>query len=114
MGEFGNELMKAMAASDDKCIAWCVLPNHYHLLVAVSDLHQNGEVSWTAAWAHIQTMEPGGRLHRTAVLVSLCATAPSIQRHMWAAMNYVHHNPVKHRLREKVARLAFLQRGCVS
>jgi REP element-mobilizing transposase RayT len=40
MGAFGNELMNALTASDDKCIAWCVLPNHYHLLVTVTDLHR--------------------------------------------------------------------------
>jgi putative transposase len=95
MGEFGNELMKAMAATDDKCIAWCVLPNHYHLLVAVSDLHQTAKCL--------------GRLHgRTSRQWNLedgctgrqcwyrCADRARSERHMWAAMNYVHHNPVKH------------------
>ena len=30
---FGGQLMEALAASGGHCMSWCVLPNHYHLLV---------------------------------------------------------------------------------
>jgi REP element-mobilizing transposase RayT len=40
MGEFEYDLMMALAASNDRCMAWCVLPNHYHLLAVVTDLNR--------------------------------------------------------------------------
>ena len=96
MGEFENELMTALTVPEDKCLAWCVLPNHYHFLAAVTDL--------------IQTVKCLGQLHgRTSRKWNLeddckgrqcwyrCADrAIRSKRHIWAVMNYIHHNPVKH------------------
>jgi putative transposase len=101
MGDFENELMNALAASDDKCLGWCVLPNHYHFLAEVTDLKQ--------------TIKNVGQLHgRTSRTWNLeddrigrqcwyrCADrAIRSERHMWAVMNYIHHNPVRHGYVEK-------------
>jgi putative transposase len=73
-----------------------VLPNHYHLLAVVTDLNR--------------TVKCLGQLHgQTSRKWNLednrtgrqcwyrCADrAIRSERHMWATMNYVHHNPVKH------------------
>lgn len=96
LGEFECDLMTVLAACKDRCMAWCVLPNHYHLLAAVTDVHR--------------TLKCLGQLHgRTSRRWNLedhcpgrqcwyrCADrAMRSERHMWAAINYVHHNPVKH------------------
>lgn len=93
---FGGQLLEVLAASGGQCMSWCVLPNHYHLLVAVADLRY--------------TTKRLGQLHgRTSRQWNLeddctgrqcwhrCADrAIRSERHMWAAMNYIHNNPVKH------------------
>jgi putative transposase len=78
-------------------LAWCILPNHYHLLVQADDvfatlkalgrLHGGNSRAWN--------LEDGsvGRTcwHRAA------ERAIKSDRHYWATMNYIHHNPVHHR-----------------
>lgn len=96
MGEFEKELMTTLAASGDHCVAWCVLPNHYHFLAAITNL--------------TRTVRCLGQLHgRTSKKWNLednctgrqcwyrCADrAIRSERHMWAVTNYIHHNAVKH------------------
>ena len=96
MSSFCTELLRALDSIVAVTHAWCVLPNHYHLLVDVLDLKQV-----TAAL---------GRLHgRTSFLWNgedekrgrkvWCPPADREIRgrsHYWATVNYIHNNPVKH------------------
>jgi putative transposase len=76
--------------------AWCVLPNHYHALLAtnvvldvLSDLgRMHGRLS------HEWNGEEGKRGRQV-----WCGAAERYMRndaHFWATMNYVHNNPVHH------------------
>lgn len=81
--------------------AWCVLPNHYHLLVRTDTLKElraelgrfhgrtsfkwNGEDQCRGRKVWHNCLDRGIKSHR----------------HFWASVNYIHHNPVHHRYAEK-------------
>ena len=96
MEDYTRRLLDAL---DDCCHhlhAWCVLPNHYHLLAdaenlklitaALGKLHGRTSFTWNG--------EDSARGRR--VWYSCENRAIRSDRHLWATMNYVHHNPVHH------------------
>ena len=76
--------------------SWCVLPNHYHLLVKTEQIEElrkrlgrfhgrssfnwNGEDKQRGRKVWFNCFDRNIRSHR----------------HFWASVNYIHHNPVKH------------------
>ena len=76
--------------------AWCILPNHYHALVktdrvktlrhALGKFHGRSSFSWNA--------EDNCRGRK--VWHNCFERQIKSERHFWATMNYVHHNPVHH------------------
>ena len=96
MGSFGEDLLTSLTESGAEVHAWCVLPNHYHLLLRASELpavlqalgRLHGRTSFT--W----NGEDGQRGRRV-----WSAPADRLIRseaHFRATLNYIHHNPVKH------------------
>ncbi len=91
MASFSRDLL---ASLPEPPVAWCVLPNHYHLLARCPDLKS--------------TLQSLGKLHgRTSFLWNgeentrgrkvWCNSADRSMRgddHFWATVNYIHHNPV--------------------
>ena len=76
--------------------AWCVLPNHYHVLTTTSDLPAlvarlgklHGSTSFT--WNGEDNARGRQCWHRAS------DRAMRSEAHFWATLNYVHHNAVKH------------------
>ncbi|MEO5917910.1 MAG: hypothetical protein ABIS50_26995 [Luteolibacter sp.] len=76
--------------------AWCVLPNHYHLLVRTSDLkslvsslarlHGSTSFQWNT--------EENSRGRK--VWHGVSDRAMRGDGHFWSTLNYIHQNPVKH------------------
>ena len=96
MDAFSDALLTVCAPPLAQVTAWCVLPNHYHLLLDTSDLR-----ALTAALGRLH-----GRTSRTWNLEE-CTTGRFVfsraadrqirsDAHVWATLNYVHHNPVHH------------------
>jgi len=93
---FEKDLLCALAPVSEGVSAWCVLPNHYHLLLqcmnlaavrkALGALHGRTSHDWNAEdHAHGRTC-----WHR-------CLPKPvKSESHRWATLNYIHHNPVHH------------------
>ena len=96
MAECEDELLRIVHELCSMTYAWCVLPNHYHLLLKterIKDLRHslglfhgrssyrwNGEdaARWRKVWFN-------------------CFERPmKSERHLWESLNYVHHNPVHH------------------
>ncbi|MCX7721651.1 MAG: transposase [Verrucomicrobiae bacterium] len=96
MREFCEALLAALAPVTTGIHAWCVLPNHYHLLVSVPDLRDatralgrlHGQLSFR--WNQEEQMRGRKVWHAAADRFIRSA------RHFWATMNYIHHNPVRH------------------
>jgi putative transposase len=101
MADFEAELLNDAREAADFIFAWVVLPNHYHVLMHAPDilgflkslglLHGRTSFRWNG--------EDGSRgrtvWHRAA------ETAMKSERHFWATLNYVLHNPVRHRYVER-------------
>ena len=76
--------------------AWCILPNHYHALVktdrikalrqGIGGFHGRSAFSWNT--------EDGYRGRK--VWYNCFERRIKSERHFWATMNYIHHNPVHH------------------
>jgi putative transposase len=96
MDDFSRELLAVFAGHAGQMFAWCVLPNHYHALIEAPDikqlLHQlglfHGRTSHT--WNGEENMR-GRKVFFRAV-----ERAMRSDRHYFATLNYVHHNPVRH------------------
>jgi putative transposase len=84
---------------DDFCLslyAWCILPNHYHIFPrtdrikelrhALGQFHGRSSFSWN-----------NEDHNRGRKVWFNCFDRPiRSERHFWATLNYVHHNPVHH------------------
>lgn len=96
MRSFSETLLHTLAPHVRRVVAWCVLPNHYHALVETENI--------------LATLRDIGRMHgRTSfqwngeesrrgrqVWFNGAETVMKSERHFWATINYVHHNPVHH------------------
>ena len=96
MDSFARELLAVFAAHASQTFAWCILPNHYHSLVEAPDIrgllrelglfHGRSSHAWNG-----EENKRGRKVFFRAV-----ERAMRSDRHYWATLNYVHHNPVHH------------------
>jgi putative transposase len=98
---FTAALHQTLGSACKRVFAWCVLPNHYHLLVETWNLRETprllGQFHGRTSFNWNGEDHTRGRtcFHRAA------DRAIRGDRHFWATMNYVHHNPVHHGLVEQ-------------
>jgi len=96
MQDFSEDLIRTLDQVGATLHAWCLLPNHYPLLLDVPDLKKttsslgllHGRTSF--AW-NGEESQRGRKVW--------CAPSDREIRgeaHFWATLNYIHHNPVKH------------------
>ncbi len=97
MDAFARELLSVFSAHASQTFAWCVLPNHYHALVKAPDilalLRELGR--FHGRTSHAWNGEESARGRK--VFFRAVERAMRSERHFWATLNYVHHNPVHHR-----------------
>ena len=93
---FAGDLLAVLATHANQTFAWCILPNHYHALVEASDIkhliYQLGRLHGRTS--HAWNAEEGTRGRK--VFFRAVERGMRSDRHYWATMNYVHHNPVRH------------------
>jgi putative transposase len=96
MADFARRLLDVLGAYSEHTYAWCLLPNHYHalvftrslpeLLAEMGKLHGRTSFDWNG--------EDNRRGRK--VWFNCVETGIKSERHFWATLNYVHHNPVHH------------------
>ena len=96
MADFEDQLLGTVAPLCGQVHAWCVLPNHYHVLVFTSDikgllaalprLHGRTSHAWNGE----------DRSRGRKVWHDRSERAMRSQAHLWATLNYVLNNPVHH------------------
>jgi putative transposase len=96
MEMFCETLLGIFTQHDARIHAWCVLPNHYHALIETSvilevlselgRMHGRLSFQWNG--------EEGTRGRQ--VWCGAAERSMRNERHFWATINYVHHNPVHH------------------
>jgi REP-associated tyrosine transposase len=81
------------------CLAvngWCILPDHYHLVITTERikelLHELGLFHGRSSFIWNGEDECRGR----QVWYNSFERPIKSERHFWATLNYVHHNPVHH------------------
>jgi putative transposase len=96
MAAFSEQLLGVFDQKRNILMAWCLLPNHYHLLVETKDLKKlkkklgqlHGKTS--REW-NLEEETPNRTVwHRCA------DRGIRSERHYWATINYIHNNPVHH------------------
>lgn len=96
MTECEADVLNICQQSCSRIYAWCMLPNHYHVLVRTERIKElreqlgnfHGRTSF--AW----NGEDDQRLRK--VWFNCFERPMKSERHFWATLNYVHHNPVSH------------------
>lgn len=93
---FERILIETAQEHAEELIAWVVLPNHYHFLARTADckavlkalglFHGRTSFQWNG-----EEVTRGRK-----VWFNAAETAMKSDRHFWATINYIHHNPVKH------------------
>ena len=96
MADFETEILQACADSEARAFAWCILPNHYHILLrtdqirllrkAIAKIHGRTATFWNREDDQI------GR----KVWFNFFDRDMRSERHFWATMNYIHNNAVHH------------------
>jgi putative transposase len=93
---FAGELLAACATHGERLDAWVLLPNHYHLVVLTTAggalLKELGKVHGRASFRWNGEDQTRGR----KVWFNLLDRPITTDRYHRAAIQYVHHNPVKH------------------
>lgn len=101
LDQFSQELLDLLKDHAQQTFARCILPNHYHVLVEAPDIKAllrelglfHGRTSYT--W----NGEENARGRK--VFFRAADRAMRSDRHYWATLNYVHHNPVRHKYVER-------------
>lgn len=93
---FESELLSHLDTNDIRCVAWVVLPNHYHVLAKISDIKtfikSQGLLHGRTSFQMNQEDNRRGRKiwHRCQDRYM------RNDAHYFATINYIHNNPVKH------------------
>ena len=95
---FEERLLGMLDETGARYSAWCVLPNHYHILVEVADAKTFSKAQGrlhgsTSRQLNKQDVTPGRRVWFRAQDRWMRS-----QRHFCTTLNYVHNNPVHHGL----------------
>ena len=96
MAECEQDLLSICRTYEADVFAWCLLPNHYHILLQTNRIkelikqiglfHGRSSFLWN-----------GEDNRRGRQVWHSCFDRPmKSERHFWATLNYVHHNPVHH------------------
>lgn len=96
MAECEAAILAVCQQFSSETFAWCVLPNHYHVLLRTDHIkalcrdlgkfHGRSSFAWNG--------EDGKKGRR--VWFNCFERSMRSDRHFWATLNYVHHNPVHH------------------
>jgi putative transposase len=94
--ECENEILDLCDRLATKLYAWCVLPNHYHVLIQTDHLKEFrmelGRFHGRTSFKWNGEDNSRGR-HVWHNCLDRVIRSP---RHFWATVNYIHHNPVHH------------------
>ena len=98
---FESELLNLLQELDIPCAAWCVLPNHYHVLVWVQDIQEFSRRLGQLHGRTSHTMNMEDNTIGRKVWFRSHDRCMRSERHYYATLNYIHNNPVKHGYVEK-------------
>ncbi|MCE7962164.1 MAG: hypothetical protein DYH05_06640 [Acidobacteria bacterium ACB1] len=96
MAEFETELVEACHEFGVHVYAWCVLLNHYHILIQTDDIQgfriRLGKLHGSTSFRWNGEEDKRGR----KVWYQSFERPMRSEAHFWASVNYIHNNPVRH------------------
>lgn len=96
LAECEAALLEVCRENDAEIFAWCILPNHYHILLQTNKLKillkEIGKVHGRTSFDWNGEENLRGR----QVWCNAFERSIRSDRHFWATMNYVHQNPIHH------------------
>ena len=97
-----DELQKELQVVNVSISGWVVLPNHYHLLVAVSTAFGD-QSALTPCFMPVQARELNRRegLSGRQVWYRFSDRQIRNEKHYYTTLNYIHYNPTKHNYIQK-------------
>jgi putative transposase len=93
MAEFSALLLDALPESP---AAWCVPPNHYHVLVRCADVKSAVQTLGTLHGASSFRWNGEENQRGRKIWHSVSDRGMRNAARFWATVNYIHHTPVKH------------------
>ena len=108
MAEFENDLLETSRKFGATVFAWCIMPNHYHILVQTDEIRefQSEALGKLHGKTAFQWNGEDNRRGRKLWYKSFERPMRS-NRHFWASLNYIHNNPVHHGYVKKWQEWAF-------
>ncbi len=94
--ECADILIEIAEKTETKFSAWCILPNHYHLLIRTSNFEQFKEEIKLFHGRSARRWNLEDSLTGRKVWCSFFDRQIKSERHFWASLNYIHNNPVHH------------------
>ena len=96
MTECEEELLHVCACLCLSLYAWCILPNHYHILLRTGQLRKL--LSELGQFHGRSSFKWNGEDNRRGRKIwhNCFERRMKTEGHFWATLNYVHHNPVHH------------------
>jgi putative transposase len=91
-----DALFKVFIEAGMEIMAWVILPNHYHLLVHVSDFDLLGDLFRAVHGPASRDWNQEDRTPGRKVWYRYSDRAIRSRRHYWTTVNYIHYNPIKH------------------
>ncbi len=96
MTECENDLLEVCGNYASVIYAWCILPNHYHILVKTDRLKElRKEIGQSHGRSSFKWNGEDQRRGRK-VWHNCFDREIKSHRHFWATVNYIHNNPVHH------------------
>ncbi len=97
MVDFENKLRIKLSSVSESIISWCIMPNHYHILIQAMNISackkELGKLhgSTSFLWNKEDNIQGRKCWHRCL------AKKIKSEEHLFATINYIHNNPVKHK-----------------
>jgi putative transposase len=89
-------LFEAFVTQGMEILAWVVLPNHYHLLVEVTNFDCLSKLFRSVHGSRSYQWNLEDRVRGRTVWYGYTDRAIRSERHYYTTLNYLHYNPVKH------------------
>jgi len=91
-----EQLLTVFTTAKWPCIAWVVLPNHYHALLRLPGLESASEIIRKAHSSISTAINGRQRARGRQVWYRFADKLMTSERHLLATINYIHNNPKKH------------------
>jgi REP-associated tyrosine transposase len=96
MSECESEILGICGSLNSRIYAWCILPNHYHVFLRTERIRElRRKIGQFHGRSSFEWNRIGNRRGRK-VWYNCFERPMKSERHFWATLNYVHHNPVHH------------------